>query len=230
MTPKHKFLWLFAALCLVLVIVLLGNPARSLLSFQKVTDFPLYSMHLYGSNSFARYIQESERAVQAVSSRQPVLDWACTVFSAADLNGEPILGRNFDWNHSPALLLFNHPRQGYDSVSMVDISYLGFDLGEASFIDRFQALDAGHIPFDGMNEAGLAVGMNAISHAEAVLDPGNPTIGSLAPIRLILDQAATVDEALTILQNYNINFDGRNPHPLPDCRRQWPLRYHRVYQ
>ncbi|MCD4672819.1 MAG: linear amide C-N hydrolase [Anaerolineaceae bacterium] len=208
---SHAIRLLLAVLCLIAMIVLLWNPARSLLSFQKVTDFPLYSMHLYSNNSFTRYIQESERAIKPISSRQTAPNWACTVFSAADPKGAPLLGRNFDWNHNPALLLFNHPQEGYDSVTMVDISYLGFDLNDASFIDRFQAFDAAHIPFDGLNEAGLAVGMNAVSHAEAWLDPQNPTIGSLAPIRLILDQAATVEEALALLQNYNIDFEGETP-------------------
>lgn len=209
MTQKRILaVWLLAALCLIALIAASWNPARSLLSFRKVDDHPLYTMHLYGNNSFSHYIQESEDAVQTSTLQQTGPAWACTVFNAAEPNGARLLGRNFDWNHSPALLLFNHPREGYDSVSMVDISYLGFDLDNPDFIERAQALDAAHIPFDGMNEVGLAVGMNAIGHAEAMLDTGNPTIGSLAPIRLILDQAATVDEALEILQNYNIDFEG----------------------
>jgi Linear amide C-N hydrolases, choloylglycine hydrolase family len=211
MTPKHKYQWLLAAVCLIAVIILLWNPARSLLSFRKVDDHPLYAMHLYNNNSFTRYIEDSERAVQPISSRKTVPNWACTVFSATDPNGDPILGRNFDWNHSPAMLLFNHPREGYDSVSMVDISYLGFDLDDPNFTERFQAFDAAHIPFDGMNEAGLAVGMNAIGHAEARINPSNPTIDSLAAIRLLLDQAASVEEAISLLEKYNIDFGNGPP-------------------
>jgi len=212
MSSKRKLiLWLLAALCLMIIAVPLWNPARSLLSFRKVDDHPLYTMHLYNNDSFARYIEDSETTVQISTLPQTTPAWACTVFNAAEPDGARILGRNFDWNHSPAMLLFNHPKEGYDSVAMVDISYLGFDLENPSFLERTQALDAGHIPFDGMNEAGLAVGMNAISHAEAMLDSGNPTIDTLAPIRLILDQAATVEEALLILRNYNINFEGQTP-------------------
>ena len=212
MSSKRKhFLWLLATLGLIAAAILLWNPARSLFSFRKVDEHPLYTMHLYNNDSFARYIEDSEQAAQTTALPQAGPVWACTVFNAADLDGARLLGRNFDWNHSPALLLFNHPREGYDSVSMVDISYLGFDLGNPTIVDRFQAFDAAHIPFDGMNEAGLAVGMNAISHAEAMLEPGNPTVDTLVPIRLILDQAATVDEALAILQNYNIDFEGQTP-------------------
>ena len=35
-----------------------------------------------------------------------------------------VYGRNFDWQYSPALLLFTNPPDGYASVSMVDIEYL----------------------------------------------------------------------------------------------------------
>jgi linear amide C-N hydrolase (choloylglycine hydrolase family) len=210
MPSKRKYvLWLLAILCLTTIIIFAWNPARSLLSFHKMDDHPLYTMHLY--NNFEQYDQLQEQHAQPPTIQHAESSWACSVFNAADLDGARLLGRNFDWNHSPALLLFNHPREGYDSVTMVDISYLGFDLRDPGLIKRSQALNAVHIPFDGMNEAGLAVGMNAISHAEGRLDPKNPTIGSLAPIRLVLDHAASVEEALALLQNYNIDFWGETP-------------------
>jgi hypothetical protein len=39
-------------------------------------------------------------------------------------------------------------------------------------------------------------------------DPHKATLGSLGVIRAVLDGAATVDEALEILQHYNIDFEG----------------------
>ena len=94
---------------------------------------------------------------------------------------------------------------------MVDISYLGFDLKDPAFLERLRLNDAALIPFDGMNEAGLSVGMNAISHAEAWLNPDYPTIDSLAVIRLLLDQAASVEEAIALLEGYNIDFGSGPP-------------------
>ena len=43
-------------------------------------------------------------------------------------------------------------------------------------------------PFDGMNEAGVAVGMAAVPQADERHDPGKPTIDSLEVIREILDR------------------------------------------
>jgi choloylglycine hydrolase len=72
-------------------------------------------------------------------------------------------------------------------------------------------LDAAIWPFDGMNEHGLAVGMMAVPHAEDRADARRTTIGSLHAMRLILDGARTVDEAIALLQEYNVYFEGGPP-------------------
>jgi choloylglycine hydrolase len=94
---------------------------------------------------------------------------------------------------------------------MVDISYLGYPARSASWADRSGLLDAPYWPFDGMNERGLAVGMMAVPHARDAAEPGRPTIGSLQAIRLLLDHAANVDEAIALLRRYTISFEGGPP-------------------
>ena len=47
---SHAMRRLLAVLCLAAVF---WNPARSLFSFHKINDFPLYSMHLYGNDGFS---------------------------------------------------------------------------------------------------------------------------------------------------------------------------------
>ena len=56
------------------------------------------------------------------------------------------------------------------------------------------------LPFDGMNERGLVVGMAAVPDGNMPPDPGKETIDSLQVIRRMLDQASTVDEAVAIMQ------------------------------
>ena len=41
-----------------------------------------------------------------------------------------VLGRNFDFDDHPALLLHHRPPGAYRSISLVDIAYLGVDRGE----------------------------------------------------------------------------------------------------
>jgi choloylglycine hydrolase len=97
---------------------------------------------------------------------------------------------------------------------MVDITYLGFDGAGADtgadlpFSARLALLDAPFYPLDGMNERGLAVGLAAVPTGHVSADPEKPTLGSLVIIREILDHAASVDEAVAIMRNHNINMTG----------------------
>jgi hypothetical protein len=94
---------------------------------------------------------------------------------------------------------------------MVDVSYLGYKSEDPKFGSmngREALLQAPLLPFDGMNEHGLVVGMAAVDYAELPNDPAKPTVGSLRIIRLVLDQCRTVPEALEMFHRYNIDFDG----------------------
>lgn len=62
-----------------------------------------------------------------------------------------------------------------------------------------------------MNEYGLTVGMMALSYVKPATDPQKVTIGSLHVMRLILDYAKDVDEAVSLLQKYNVDFAGGPP-------------------
>jgi hypothetical protein len=205
---------------LVVVLALLaGNQTRSLLTLRKVDDYPLYVMHRYGDYGFDEYLQGGMRtdvgqrtdAGPPANQPEPSAQWACTCFATMDSEGHAILGRNFDWFNRPTLLLFSHPPGGYASVSMVDISYLGFDALEPTWEERVRLLEAPYLPFDGLNEAGLAVGMMAVPNANAGTDPHKVTIDSLAAIRLLLDHAGSADEAISLLGGYNINWGGGPP-------------------
>ena len=185
----------------------------TLSSLEKVDDYPLYTMQHQGS-----YTQEDtvdlevdENTINLVVDMK-VADWACSLFAALGDDQEFKFGRNFDWEYSPGLLLFTNPPDGYASVSMVDIAYLGFEvqdfdkLHELELVELAPLLDAPNWPFDGMNEAGLAIGMAAVPSAQMNPDPEKSSLGSLEIMRRILDDAANVHEAVSIMESYNIDF------------------------
>lgn len=178
-------------------------------SLERVDDYPLYTMHYYGSYDDSAF---SESRVELPPT------WACSLFAAFADSENKLYGRNFDWEFSPALLLFTDPPDGYASASMVDIAYLGFgseDLTELSLEERQALLYTPFMPFDGMNERGLVIAMAAVSPGNMTPDPDKETIGSLGMMREILDHAATVDEALELITRYNIDFtDGPPLHYL----------------
>jgi len=190
--------------------------AASLASLEQVDDYPLYTMHHYAPEALVAHPSERRPALASVGATDEE-PWGCSLFAALADPESRIFGRNFDWEFSPALLLFNHPPDGYVSVSMVDISYLGFPGDDSANLtpkplgELLGLLDAPTIPFDGMNEAGLVMGMAAVPEAYVPVDPGKDTVDSLGIIRLALDGAATVGEAIELIRSHNVDFEGQTP-------------------
>ncbi len=171
------------------------------LTLEKVDDYPLYVLRLEGDYGLSEYLRTG-----VLNFRFGGPGPSCTCFSASGNNSNLLFGRNFDFPSNPALLLFTDPSDGYTSVSMVDLGYFGYNMGRLP--DPDCNLDSlrmtPYLPFDGMNEHGLAVGMAAIPSAEPPHDPERVTIGEIQVIRLLLDRARDVEEAIGLLGDYNV--------------------------
>jgi hypothetical protein len=194
--------------------VLSDDEIATLNSLEQLDDFPLYTLHYIGT--YPQPVLTSTNLRQAetadlVNPNDCQAIWGCSLFAALGDPANRLYGRNFDWRFSPAVLLFTDPPDGYASVSMVDIEYLGFtgsrakDLLNLTLDERRALLDAPALPFDGMNERGLVVGMAAVPPGGMRQDPNKKTIDELAVMREILDHAGTIDEAVNILASYNID-------------------------
>ncbi|MFC4590812.1 linear amide C-N hydrolase [Sphaerisporangium corydalis] len=177
--------------------------AAALASLRKIDDHPLWTMTYKGGyDPFATI----EPALTPTA-------FGCSLFSAHGDPADPLTGRNFDYDHHPALLLFTAPPKGHASVSMVDVSYLGVrsDADFTTDAGRRALLKAPLLPFDGMNSKGLVVGMATVPEARPGHDPKRRTAGSVRVMRLVLDGAATVGEALKVFRRYNVDFSGSPP-------------------
>jgi hypothetical protein len=204
------------------------DEVSALRSLKRLDDHPLYTMTMtndYDRSGSVPTGNPEPRHALVIPEIAP--DWGCSLFASFTDPQAMLYGRNFDWETSPALLLFTRPSKGYASVSMVDIAYLGFSqqqitrLDEIPLDERLELLKAPFLPFDGMNDQGLVIGMAAVSPGNVPDDPKKPTIGSLGVIREMLDHAASVEEAVKILQSYNIDFtDGPPIHYLIADARQ----------
>ena len=158
--------------------------------FQQVDDYPLYVARYVNDYKFEEYLQTGQRP--------QLKGFGCTCF----VDGF-IVGRNFDFPENPALLLFTAPEDGYKSVSMVDLGYFEYSLSNIP-VDPVGLEETPYMPFDGMNEKGLVVTMAAIPFADAPISSDKVSIGEIAVIRLLLDYAADVDEAIELLDEYNV--------------------------
>ncbi|MCM1174907.1 MAG: C45 family autoproteolytic acyltransferase/hydrolase [Blautia sp.] len=134
--------------------------------------------------------------------------FGCSTIAVRTSDGEFLFGRNFDWNHCNAMAVLSYPENGYASVSTVNLDFIsqGGLAGIAMKQDGIKTLAALYAPLDGMNEKGLAVSVNMIQDSATIeQDTEKPDITTTTAIRLLLDKAATVDEALALLEQYDMH-------------------------
>ena len=194
------------------------NQIATLSSLILVDKYPLYIMHFTGDyNEQGETGYRSNLVGDNTQTIPKINTWGCSLFATFDIVGRGVYGRNFDWQYSQSLLLFTYPSDGYASVSMVNLAFLhnwGDDvvaLTDLPMDVREPLLRAPLLPIDGMNEHGLVVGMAAVPQRAVLLDPNKETIGSLAIIRELLDHAKNVNEAIDLLERFNIDWGGGPP-------------------
>ena len=133
--------------------------------------------------------------------------FGCSTLTVARSGGGYLFGRNFDWDSCEGLIVSSRPEQGYASVSTVNMDFIqagGFDLSQ--FPDSVRAAIGLYAPLDGMNEKGLAVSVNMIQDSDTIRqDTGKPDLTTTTAVRLLLDQAADVREAVALLGQYDLN-------------------------
>ena len=200
---------------------LFWNEIRSLASIRQVDEYGMSQMTYYGDYGFDDFLQTgaeddgdieefvTKRLLKGLPIDLDVPGVGCTVFVTRNEEGEIIMGRNFDFSYAPSMQVWTRPESGYASVSTVNLSFAGYskdNLPSGLNFDSFLALAAPFLPFDGMNEKGLAVALLAVPEAEPPVDESKVTLNTTTIIRLILDKAATVEEAVDLMRGYNIYF------------------------
>lgn len=218
-------------LLLVAVIVLYAmfhNEIKTINSIEKVDEYGFYTMEYYGDYGFDEFLKAGaksdaevgEYAVKFLMKGLPVdytlpdlSDIACSTFNAKTPDGKNVYGRNFDLSYAPSILLKTTPDNGYKSFSIVNIGFIGY--GENKLPDKFKdkilTLAIPYTPADGMNEKGLSAAILLIPEEEpTVQNTGKIPLNTTAAIRLVLDKAATVDEAIALLEQYDMNSSAKS--------------------
>jgi hypothetical protein len=203
------------------IVFLLWNELRSLASIRKIDEYGMFQMTYYGDYGFDDFLlvgASSDRDIEnflvhrllkGIPIDLNITDGGCTVFIAHTNEGDVIFGRNFDFEYAPSMQIVTRPSSGYASISTVNLSFAGYtvdNLPSGLNINSFLTLAAPFLPFDGMNEKGLAIALLAVPEAEPPFDENRVTLNTTTAIRLVLDKAATVEEAIALLRQYNIYF------------------------
>ena len=134
----------------------------------------------------------------------------CTSFQAAKADGNGFwYGRNYDYFKNPTMVTISHPKKGYASIAVSDMSHFGYSLEKlpASFMSRVSCLAAIYAPVDGMNEKGLCTSIMALPKQASQQDTDKHDVGTTIIMRLWLDRCATVQEALELLETVDVRHD-----------------------
>lgn len=163
----------------------------------------IFDKHLYGAPNVFSIDDDS-------------VGFGCATFAAVTPEGDHIFGRNFDLMETDTLLVYSHPDGCYESISVTGLTFFG--TGENAQVDpdsalgKFVMVITPYLVLDGMNEKGVAAGILQVNIDEPHQDNGKPDLPVYMAIRGILDTCASVDEALSLLESYDIHSDLGNYH------------------
>lgn len=163
-----------------------------------------------------------------ITTENELLDWAsdeiyhglpvsmkenlfgCSAFAVTDNEGNHLMGRNTDYPEADCLMIYCDPEDGYDSIGMVDLRIVNIGNTDGmvqpmSAAGRIATLAMPYMIVEGMNEAGFGVSILQLEHDDIHQDTGRNDILLNVAVRAVLDRCATVDEAVSFLDQYDMN-------------------------
>lgn len=226
-------------LAVVLAVVLLGagtfgvlyaGRIKTMSSIQKITDYSdgynLYRMNVEYDyqldDIIKRGITDDQSMIDAILAEAlPLLPvkikapkFGCTAFTLTDENGQTHMGRNYDFKRdTSAMLVYCTPKNGYKSVAFAAMDNVSANVPDENLKKKLASLTAPFICLDGMNEKGVSIAVLTLDSTPVHHDTGKPTIATTLAIRLVLDRAATTQEAVDLLRGYDMfASSGRDYH------------------
>lgn len=214
--------FLFLVCILIVALAMFQGVLRTVASVEKQSDYPVYTIDYKADYGLDKLLENGastdDEVVQFlinhllkglpinVEYEIPDLDLGCSTFQAINYDDEVIFGRNFDNVYSPAGITYTNPKNGYASISLVSLSFLGYSEHSLpdKLLDRLNILALPFFPLDGLNEKGVSIGVLQIDSAPTKQETGKIDITTTLAIRMILDKAANVDEAIEILSSFDM--------------------------
>lgn len=140
-------------------------------------------------------------------------DIGCSSFIAQTADGDILFGRNYDFDKTNVCLTLTNPGNGrHASFSTVDLNYVGMDINTdvEGLMNKITCLAAPYAPLDGINDAGVSCGIFMSYQGEETVATNQQqaerdNITSTTMLRMILDYADDVDEAVELISNYNLH-------------------------
>ena len=225
-------------LTLVIILVLLiavfcifyASRFRTMATLQKHSDYDdgynLYSMTVkydYSIDDIINYgYEDTQGFVDAVVKESlPILpvhiqlpNFGCSAFRTITDDSHVLMGRNYDFKlDTSALMVRCEPKDGYKSIAFAALDNIGADEADASLKTKMACLTAPFICLDGVNEKGVSIAVLTLPSEPTIQNTGKPKLATSLLIRLVLDRAATTDEAIELISRYDmLSANGRDYH------------------
>lgn len=205
---------------------LFGDQARAVQSVRELTP-ELYEMTYrgdYGIDDFIaqggvrtdaelqpflqRFLSHGLLRIDAAAPEVP--DVGCSTLCApmADTDGY-LFGRNFDWaKKGNTIIIRTYPKNGYASISTSNLDFLGMPLSldGKDMMQKMPVIAAIYVALDGINEKGLMVAdLFAGDKEKTAQERGNLAVTTTTAIRLLLDRATTTNEAIALLDSWDMH-------------------------
>lgn len=203
---------------------------QTISTIKKLTDYEdgynLYSMTIkydYSTQDIIdQKITDTESYVEAVIKEAfPLLpvkievpSYGCSAFRASNDSGEMIMGRNYDFKlDTSCMLVYCNPKDGYKSMGFAALDNIGADDATAGLSKKMACLTSPFLCNDGINEKGVSIAVLTLDSEPTDQNTEREKITTSLAIRLVLDHAATTQEAIELLEKYDMNAsNGRDYH------------------
>jgi hypothetical protein len=219
----------------VAVASLWHNEISSVMSIKMIVDkneenksAPVYLMDVSGDYYFDKFLDQGgvdndgdliqfilsniTKGIIPINIQAPEI--GCSSFTGVDAAGTRYFGRNYDFSTTTGMIVRTNPKDGrYASISSVDLQFLGIEDGVylESVMQKLTCLAATYAPLDGINEAGVSCGIymsyqggeDAVVSTDQTTD--KPDLTSTTMLRMILDYAGSVDEAVELVKKYDLH-------------------------
>ena len=141
-------------------------------------------------------------------------NFGCTSFSLTDTDGDVHMGRNYDFkSDTSAMLVYCTPKDGYKSVAVAALDNVSANVPDENIKKKLASLASPFICLDGINEKGVSISVLTLDSEPVRQNTGKPVISTTLAIRLVLDRAATTEEAVELLRSYDMySSAGRDYH------------------
>lgn len=143
-------------------------------------------------------------------------NYGCASFTAVTPEGDALFARNYDNEETNTCIVRTHARKGrHATISTVDLSFVGISpsTGVQGLEDTFLCLATPYLTLDGINDAGVSCCINMTYQGGGFLgkatatnqNTDKPDMTSTLLLRLILDYADNLEEAVEIASSYDLH-------------------------